>query len=223
MSHTAREERRALCDTLVATGPGAPTLCEGWLTRDLAAHLVLRERRPDAAAGVLLPALKGRTNRIRDEFAQLDWPVLVDLVRNGPPAWMPTAIPRVDGLVNTGEFFVHHEDVLRAAPGWGAADRREVSDALQEDLWAALARTGRMMFRRSPVGVVLVADGYGRRAVKRPPDPSGDPAKAHGTVVLRGLPGELFLYGFNRKHVAQVVADGEPADAWHLAQTRLGV
>ncbi len=48
----SREERRALCALLDETGPDAPTLCEGWTTGDLAAHLVLRERRPDAAAGV---------------------------------------------------------------------------------------------------------------------------------------------------------------------------
>ena len=48
----SREERLALCALLDETGPDAPTLCEGWTTGDLAAHLVLRERRPDAAAGV---------------------------------------------------------------------------------------------------------------------------------------------------------------------------
>ena len=41
------------------TGPDGPTLCEGWQTRDLAAHLVLRERRPDAAAGVMGGPLAG--------------------------------------------------------------------------------------------------------------------------------------------------------------------
>ena len=45
----ARDERIALCDLLDETGPEAPTLCEGWRTLDLAAHLVLREHRPDAA------------------------------------------------------------------------------------------------------------------------------------------------------------------------------
>jgi uncharacterized protein (TIGR03083 family) len=49
----SRDERLALCTLLDKTGPDAPTLCEGWNTGDLAAHLVLRERRPDAAAGVI--------------------------------------------------------------------------------------------------------------------------------------------------------------------------
>lgn len=215
MSHHARDERLALCATFEAVGPDAPTLCEGWRARDLAAHLVLRERRPDALAGVVLPTLAARTRRIREEFASMDWPLLVDLVRGGPPSWMPTAVPRVDEAVNTVEFYVHHEDVLRADPGWGDDDRREVSAELQEALWTSLTRVGRRLFRRSPVGVVVIAEGFGRRALRGPGE--------HGTVVLRGLPGELLLYAFNRKHVAEVVADGSPADAERLARTRLGI
>ena len=37
----------ALCDLFEEVGPDAPTLCGDWTTRDLAAHLVMRERRPD--------------------------------------------------------------------------------------------------------------------------------------------------------------------------------
>ena len=59
MTRYARPEREALCDLLTDLGPEAPTLCAGWRTRDLAAHLVLRERRPDAAPGILLPLLAG--------------------------------------------------------------------------------------------------------------------------------------------------------------------
>ncbi len=40
---TLLKERAALCDTLERFGPDAPTLCEGWQTIDLAAHLVARE------------------------------------------------------------------------------------------------------------------------------------------------------------------------------------
>ena len=50
MTH-AQDERQALCDLLADIGPDQPTLCTGWRTADLAAHLVLRERRPDAGAG----------------------------------------------------------------------------------------------------------------------------------------------------------------------------
>ena len=36
-----------MCTLLKDLGPNQPTLCEGWRTADLAAHLVLREHRPD--------------------------------------------------------------------------------------------------------------------------------------------------------------------------------
>ena len=48
-----RAERAAMCDTFEAVGPDAPTLCDGWLTADLAAHLIVREHRPDAMPGIL--------------------------------------------------------------------------------------------------------------------------------------------------------------------------
>lgn len=39
-------ERYALAATFREVGPGAPTLCAGWRSEDLLAHLVLRETRP---------------------------------------------------------------------------------------------------------------------------------------------------------------------------------
>ena len=76
----ARAERQALCDTLLEIGPDAPTLCDPWLTRDLAAHLVIRERRPDAALGISVPALAGHTERTQKHYADGEWARLVDLV-----------------------------------------------------------------------------------------------------------------------------------------------
>lgn len=61
----ARRERRALVATFREVGPQAPTLCEGWNTTDLAAHLVVRERRLDATAGIAF--LSGRA-AVRLEF-----------------------------------------------------------------------------------------------------------------------------------------------------------
>ncbi|HEY0698515.1 MAG TPA: TIGR03085 family protein, partial [Micromonospora sp.] len=65
MSRYARSERLALADLMLALGPDAPTLNEGWDTRDLAAHLIVRERRPDAAAGILLRPLGAHAERVR--------------------------------------------------------------------------------------------------------------------------------------------------------------
>ena len=42
----ASRERAALSDDLLRIGPDRPTLCEGWKTRDLLAHLLVRERQP---------------------------------------------------------------------------------------------------------------------------------------------------------------------------------
>ena len=61
----ARAERNALCDLFLEVGPDAATLCAGWHARDLAAHLVVRERRPDIAPGLFLPALAGHSEKVR--------------------------------------------------------------------------------------------------------------------------------------------------------------
>src|SRR5438552_2582464 len=97
----AKAERAALCELFTETGPDHETLCDGWKTRDLAGHLVLRERRPDAAAGILIPPLAGHTRRVQDAYAARPWAELVELLRYGPPAYWPTAISAVDELINT--------------------------------------------------------------------------------------------------------------------------
>ena len=78
----AAAERSALCDTLLAVGPDAPTLCTPWLTRDLAAHLVLREHRPDLIVTAHLPVVGDRLEREQRELASgTDWGELVERVR----------------------------------------------------------------------------------------------------------------------------------------------
>jgi uncharacterized protein (TIGR03085 family) len=200
MSRFASSERQDLCDTFERVGPDAPTLCPPWLTRDLAAHLVVRERRPDVAAGIWLPALSGRLEKVQNGYAAWDWPRLVQEVRTGPPAWSPVSLRRVDEAINTAEFFIHHEDVLRGgieATSWAA---RELPDDLESALWGIVARTARMQFARSRVGVKLVAPLYGERQVHGETD--------LGTVVVTGAPGELLLYAFGRRGVAQVQTSG---------------
>ena len=61
-------ERAALCDTLEKFGADAPTLCEGWTTLDLAAHLVAREARSDAAAGLVVPFLALHLQKVMDQY-----------------------------------------------------------------------------------------------------------------------------------------------------------
>jgi len=121
----SREERLALCALLEKTGPDAPTLCAGWTTGDLAAHLVLREHRPDAAAGVLSGPLAGYTARVQRRIRErIPFPDLVQMIKSGPPRLSFMSVPGVDEHTNAVEYFVHHEDVRRAAPQW---EPREIS------------------------------------------------------------------------------------------------
>jgi uncharacterized protein (TIGR03085 family) len=202
MTTPARVERRELCDLMLAVGPDAPTLCGDWTTRDLAAHLVVRERRPDAAIGIVAKPLAGYGEQVRRDAAERDYEELVEEVRSGPPMWSPTAITFVDRLVNTIEFFVHHEDVRRATPRWVP---RRLDAELENDLWSAFRRGASLLARRSPAGLVLRPDGHSRLAVKHPG--AGRP-----TVTASGPLGELVLFAYGRQAHSVVELDG-PADA----------
>ncbi|WP_323100175.1 TIGR03085 family metal-binding protein [Intrasporangium sp. YIM S08009] len=212
MTRHARTERLQLCDTLDRLGPDAPTLCEGWATRDLAAHLVVREHRPDLQAGAYVPFLADRLDREQRAIAAGDYTDLVARVRAGAPVWNPMHLAAVDELTNTVEYVVHHEDVRRAQADWTP---RELTPDLEAALWAALRRTARLMFRKAPTGIVLVAPGRGRHAAKLP--------DAHGTVVLRGAPLELVLFAYGRQDVAGVEASGDADDIAALQGAHLGI
>jgi len=197
MTRFASSERQGLCDTLERVGPDAPTLCSPWRTRDLAAHLVVRERRPDVALGIWLPAMAGRAEKVQNGYAAWEWPKLVKEVRSGPPIWSPASLGPVDEAMNTAEFFVHHEDVLRGGPEWS---RREIPADLESTLWRIVTRVARLQLARSRVGVVLVAPSYGEREVHSKTD--------RGTIRVTGTPGELLLYSFGRRDAAQVEVSG---------------
>lgn len=196
MSTHAKRERLLLADLLETHGPDAPTLCEGWATRDLAAHLVVREHRSDAAGGLLIKPLQSRLARVQAEFVAKPYDELVRLVRSGPPKMSPFALKQVDEAANTVEFFVHGEDVRRAQPDWSP---RELDPVFEDALWHRLERSARMSGRKAPVGLVL------RR-------PNGQTAVANrGTPVVTvvGAPSELLLFAFGRQEQADVELDGE--------------
>ena len=193
----AARERAALCDEALRAGPDAPTLCEGWVVRDLVVHLVVRDGRPDVALGAALPPLREHARRVQDELAALPFEQLVDRVRTGPSGLNPTRLPAVDELVNRAEFYVHHEDVRRA--GAGAAPR-ELPRGESEALWKLVRTMARLAYRRSGTGVVLVVPGGPRAVVRR----------GAAAVSLTGQPQELLLHAFGRRAVAQVAVDGSP-------------
>ncbi|HLG66736.1 MAG TPA: TIGR03085 family metal-binding protein [Acidimicrobiales bacterium] len=198
MANYARSEREALSALLEEVGPDAPTLCEGWQTADLAAHLVLRDRRPDAAAGIVIKALAGHTQRVQRRLRDSrSWPDLVATVRRGPP--LPVRIAAVDAQVNTAEYFVHHEDVRRARPGW---EPRDLPVGEEQALWARLKGLSRLVFRRSPVGVVLDAPGHGTTVARRAKD-------GGSSVTISGPPSELVLFASGRDAVARVELHGD--------------
>lgn len=193
----AQDERAELVLTLTAVGESAPTLCGDWTARDLAAHLVVRERRLDAAPGILLPFLSGYTDKVQEQVAARPFADLVDDIRSGPPLWSPFKL--IDPLINVGEMFVHHEDLRRAGEDWSP---RMLSVDLQNRLWSTVGLIGRLAYRKSPVGIDLVTPDGRTASVK----------KGGGRrVVLTGRPSELLLHAFGRDAV-EIDFAGETAD-----------
>ncbi|WP_433509873.1 TIGR03085 family metal-binding protein [Nonomuraea sp. CA-143628] len=209
MTH-ARSERAALCDLLDQLGPDAPTLCTGWNTADLAAHLVLRERRPDAMGGIALKPLAGYTASVQEGLkAKHSYPELVDLVRR--PGGVYGLLPFLDDAVNTLEFFVHHEDVRRAQPEW---EPRELPADLEQIMWKRVASGGRFMLRRAPVGVVLHRLGGGVTLGGAQQGPK---------VEVTGRAGELLLFCFGRQEHARVELTGDADAVARLKNAKLGM
>lgn len=213
MSTFARTERDALCDDFLRLGPDVPTLCEGWNADDLAAHLVLRERRPDAALGMFVSPLSGHLDSVMTQLKSTDWPGLVQKVRTGPPRWNPMAIPVIDEKANLLEFFVHHEDLLRGDPAtW---TRRELSPELADAVWGQLPSMSAMLLRGVPVGIVAAPDGMGRRNLHQPKE-------GHGSVVLSGPLSDIVMTLFGRPRTEAVTVDGADDDVAVFDSLKLG-
>jgi len=190
-------ERQELADALDRLGPAAPTLCEGWDTAHLAAHLVVRERRPDALAGLgaevagLGGPLAAWPHRLENHLrATTPYGEVVNRLRAGAPIWSPMGWPRLSEALNTTEFAIHHEDVRRAQPDWSP---RALSRADQDTLWSAAGFFARraagsrgLVLRRSDVPGVEKRLGAGGRTVE-------------------GEPMELLLWAAGRQTVARVV------------------
>jgi uncharacterized protein (TIGR03085 family) len=190
----AKRERAALVETLRAVDADAPTLCEGWAARDLAAHLVLRERRLDATPGIAFPPLSSYTAKVQDKIAQsTPYPELVDKIAAGPPLYSPFAI--LDPLVNVAEMFVHHEDVRRAQPDW---QPRQLDSATVAALLRPFPLLSKVALAKVPARLVLRTDAGRTLATE---------------VVLTGAPEELVLYTFGRDAVRVDFAGDETAVA----------
>ena len=191
----ASRQRALLCDLMSELGPLAPTKCEGWNVGDLAAHMWVREHRPAALPGIGSQRFADRTERIQIEALHLKgFEALVKELRN--PGWVMRPLDRV---VNAVEFFVHHEDVLRA---------NGRSQQISEQDQAQLLRTVRVLAFRAqrtwdgqlalaPAGSDVIRYGRGNRPVR-----------------LAGLPSELLLFLTGRQ--SEVTVTGEPEAAEEL-------
>ncbi len=191
----AAHERRGLADLLAELGPDAPTCCAGWTTAHLAAHLVVRDRRPDAMPGYALEMLPGMarlggwSHRVEDGARQrLPYAALVERVRAGAPRWSPLTWPGLDRL-NDPEFAIHHEDVRRAQPGWAP---RELPVAVQDRLWLPAT----LYARRGA--------GKGGVVLRRTDRPEVEARIGAGERTVEGEPLELLLWASGRRDVARV-------------------
>lgn len=189
-----------MCDLLDEVGPDAPTLCEGWTTRDLAAHLVVRESRPDASVGIVVRPMNRWTEKVQEDAAAKPYEELVSKVRNGPPTLSVFALPGIDAMANTMEYFIHHEDVRRAIPGWVP---RDLDPGTKRELWGRLRSSKRMLFRSAPMTVVLQPTDV--------PDFEGS-QQPPGSVVIRGPVVELAMHGYGRSEVRDLQLLGDTQD-----------
>jgi len=193
----AQRERAALVETMRAVGPDAPTLCGDWTTRDLAAHLVVREGRPDATAGVAIPFLAGYTAKVQRQVTEsTDWEKLLDKIASGPPLYSPFKI--IDPIANLGEMYIHHEDVRRAQTGW---EPRQLDDGLVKALGRGLSIMARLTLAKAPARVTLRTP-QGKEVVTLGRGPE---------LTVTGEPQELLLFLSGRDEVRLTFSDAQVA------------
>ena len=205
----ARRERHELCDLALALGPDAPTLCEGWTSSDLMAHLVVRERKPIASVGNVVERMSGLTQRAMAKEQRRGYEVLVERYRT--PAAFLRAVPAIDEGMNGFELLVHHEDLRRGGDAW---EPRDLSAGELDLLWKRLTKGIAFFGRRLPVPTVIRRADTGATAVaKKGPDP----------VTVTGPVVELVLFLFGRSAVRDLTYDGPQQQVATLRSADLGI
>ena len=215
-NYFARRERNELSQLFGEVGPDAPTLCEGWDTKDLVVHLVLREYRPDAAAGMFVKGLRPRLESVTADLEKQNFSDLVAQFHSGPPLWSPFRL--VDRWMNAAENFIHHEDVRR---GGGDTTPRPLAADDQMFLWRLVKIVGKAMLQGSHTPLTFqwkihpdshVIDTYD--VVTKAPS-SGTPGDDDPRGIISGDPGEILLWIYGREEAANVTLEwvGEGAEA----------
>lgn len=185
-----QSERQFTVDLLKKLTPEqwrASTLCAGWTVEDLAAHLVVREG-IIAPIGLVIPPLhRIHDNRIEKMKAKGHAEIIKKLQK------YPWYIPAV---ANTGEFYVHNEDLLR---GGLKMSRPEPNKAAQAILWNSLnglvkikkglvKDLGNVMIENSQTADVLTIAN----------------AKNQEDTTIKGQASEVLLYFYGRRSAAKV-------------------
>ena len=194
----ASRQRESLCDLMSELGPLAPTRCDGWNVGDLAAHLWIREHKPASLPGIGSKRFAELTERIQIEALHLKgFPALVRELRR--PGWVMRPL---DGIVNAVEFFIHHEDVLRA---------NGRTQYLTERDQAELLRTARVLAFRAqrawggqlilvPTVGEVIRHGRGNRPLR-----------------LAGPPSELLLFLTGREADIEITSEPETVEEFRKA------
>lgn len=208
--HFVEPSREFLAETLLAAGPDSETLCAGWNTKELAAHLYLREHNAGVGLGLLLKPFNKVSDKATARLAQESatpeaYARLLGKFRAGPPALSPLKIPAVDESANLTEFFVHAEDVRRATDRWAP---RALDEDYSDALWDELVKRAAILYRSVDLGIVLVRPSGPRHVAKRAPV----------SVAIVGEPGELLMHAHGRTSHALVTFEGQP-DAVALLKT----
>ncbi len=209
MTSFAQRERISICQNLRQLGPDQPTLCQGWTTKDLLVHLVVRENRPDAAAGLVVPFLSFYTDSIYKKFKDKSFDELISIFENGPKSPSPFSLSAVDQLANTFEFLVHNEDILRAQANY---QPRIFSDDDLKFLWSRFTKSAVFFMRKVKVGVVAKTE-QGTYTLKR----------GEEVVTISGNVIDLIMFAFGRKKNINIHFEGSSQAIEKLKNSNLNL
>ena len=193
-------EHAALVETFKSADPDAPTLCSGWTTRHLLAHLVQRDRHPLRNAADMIANRKPGEERfmsrlVADAASPAGYEALIERFAAGPSRRNP--INWAGEAVNFLEYVIHHEDVRRG--GADPAQPRTLLPGLRYAIWRRLASQAKFAYRQEAGGVILAVPGGERKVVKEGSDP----------MVISGEPVELALHTYGRAAAAHVTITGK--------------
>ena len=167
-STSAHDERRpaviadeylALADLLEAAGPAvwdAPSLCEGWRTREVVAHVTMPVRYPGPAFMAELEAAAGDFTRLSNTVAARDGALptgrlLADLRSEVLHGWQPPG-GGMDGALT--HCVIHGLDIVESVP----LSRRVPDDRITRVLSLVAGPGGPNVFGTDLSGVALRAD-----------------------------------------------------------------